>query len=59
MSDEVKRALDYLRGSKEEMTSDKKHYTEVLIKEVKRLRERVATLESLMEYMADEEKVIE
>ena len=30
-----------------------------LLKEVKRLRERVATLESLMEYMADEEKVIE
>ena len=30
-----------------------------LLAEVKRLRERVATLESLMEYMADEEKVIE
>ena len=28
-----------------------------LLAEVKRLRERVATLESLMEYMADEEKV--
>ena len=38
-SDEVKRALDYLSCFKEEMTSDKKHYTEVLIKEVKRLRE--------------------
>ncbi len=31
----------------------------LLLEEVKRLRERVATLESLMEYMADEEKVIE
>ena len=31
----------------------------LLLAEVKRLRERVATLESLMEYMADEEKVIE
>ena len=30
-----------------------------ILAEVKRLRERVATLESLMEYMADEEKVIE
>jgi len=30
-----------------------------LLAEVKRLHERVATLESLMEYMADEEKVIE
>ena len=40
-SDEVKRALDYLSSFKEEMTSDKKHYTEVLIKEVKRLREGI------------------
>jgi len=32
---------------------------EGLLAEVKELRERVATLESLMEYMADEEKVIE
>ena len=31
----------------------------LLLEEVKRLRERVATLESLMEYIADEEKVIE
>ena len=38
MSDEVKRALEYLSYYKEEMTTDKKHYTEVLIKEVKRLR---------------------
>tara|TARA_R110002012_G_scaffold104848_1_gene245551 strand:+ start:19 stop:336 length:318 start_codon:yes stop_codon:yes gene_type:complete len=30
-----------------------------ILKENERLRERVATLESLMEYMADEEKVIE
>ena len=30
----------------------------LLLEEVKRLRERVATLESLMEYMADEEKVM-
>tara|TARA_R100001443_G_scaffold109658_2_gene121103 strand:- start:2092 stop:2361 length:270 start_codon:yes stop_codon:yes gene_type:complete len=30
-----------------------------IVKENERLRERVATLESLMEYMADEEKVIE
>ena len=31
----------------------------LLLEEVKRLRERVATLESLMEYIADKEKVIE
>ena len=31
----------------------------LLLAEVEWLRERVATLESLMEYMADEEKVIE
>lgn len=31
----------------------------LLLAEVLRLRERVATLESLMEYIADEEKVIE
>jgi len=31
----------------------------LLLAEVLRLSERVATLESLMEYMADEEKVIE
>ena len=37
--DEVKKALNYLVGFKEEMTSDKKHYTGVLIREVKRLRE--------------------
>ena len=36
--DEVKKALNYLVGFKEEMTSDKKHYTGVLIREVKRLR---------------------
>lgn len=39
--DEVKKALNYLVGFKDEMTSDKKHYTEVLIKEVKRLREQL------------------
>ena len=37
--DEVKKALNYLAGFKEEMTSDKKHHTGVLIREVKRLRE--------------------
>ena len=37
--DEVKKALNYLVGFKEEMTSDKKHYTGVLIREVKRLRD--------------------
>lgn len=41
MSDEVKRALDYLSVFKEEMTTDKKYYTEVLIKEVKRLQKVV------------------
>lgn len=43
LSDEewVDRALDYLSVFKEEMTSDKKHYTEVLIKEVRRLRRMV------------------
>ena len=39
--DEVKKALNYLVGFKDEMTSDKKHYTEVLIQEVKRLREEL------------------
>tara|TARA_R100000908_G_C3747420_1_gene142489 strand:- start:956 stop:1195 length:240 start_codon:yes stop_codon:yes gene_type:complete len=37
----VKEALDYLSAFKEEMTSDKKHYTEVLIDEVWRLRKRL------------------
>tara|TARA_Y100000992_G_C21205729_1_gene462824 strand:- start:130 stop:291 length:162 start_codon:yes stop_codon:yes gene_type:complete len=40
--DEVKKALNYLAGFKEEMTSDKKHHTEVLIREVKRLRKELA-----------------
>ena len=35
----VEEALDYLSVFKEEMTTDKKYYTEVLIKEVKRLKE--------------------
>jgi hypothetical protein len=37
-TDEVNKSLNYLIGFKAEMTSDKKHHTEVLIKEVKRLR---------------------
>ena len=31
----VRRAIDFLEGAKEEMTSDKKHYTEVLIQYAK------------------------
>ena len=42
--DEVKKALDYLVGFKEEMTSDKKHYTEVLIREVKRLNAYIESI---------------
>lgn len=47
--DEVKKALNYLVGFKEEMTSDKKHYTGVLIREVKRLREAIADIATNME----------
>ena len=47
--DEVKKALNYLAGFKEEMTSDKKHYTGVLIREVKRLREAIADIATNME----------
>jgi len=51
LSDEewVDRALDYLSSFKEEMTSDKKHYTEVLIKEVKRLRVKVDYLNEIID----------
>ena len=45
MSDEVKRALDYLSYYKQEMTTDKKHHTEVLIKEVKRLQTIIHEIE--------------
>ena len=47
--DEVKKALNYLVGFKEEMTSDKKHYTGVLIREVKRLREENKRLREMVE----------
>ena len=47
--DEVKKALNYLAGFKEEMTSDKKHHTGVLIREVKRLREENKRLREMVE----------
>ena len=47
--DEEKKALNYLVGFKEEMTSDKKHYTGVLIREVKRLREENKRLREMVE----------
>lgn len=52
--DVVKRALDYLSNYKEEMTTDKKYYTEVLIKEVKRLREDLEYQEGLVRYIKSE-----
>ena len=59
--DEVKKALNYLVGFKEEMTSDKKHYTGVLIREVKRLRDLVefaiAAIDSNHCYMGEEAQV--
>ena len=53
MLDELLAEVKRLREEVEQMRVLK------IVKENERLRERVATLESLMEYMADEEKVIE
>ena len=53
MLDELLSEVKRLREEVEQMRVLK------IVKENERLRERVATLESLMEYMADEEKVIE
>ena len=55
--------LDFIESASDEVDEEawrnKLTMLDELLAEVKRLRERVATLESLMEYMADEEKVIE
>ena len=55
--------LDFIDTASDEVDEEawrnKLTMLDELLAEVKRLRERVATLESLMEYMADEEKVIE
>jgi len=55
---EIEVGVDISEGNYDILRYYRDEYKDLLA-EVQRLRERVATLESLMEYMADEEKVIE